>query len=62
MTTRTVDTATYDAWRLTGCLSVFLLCITAASVVFSVENEQAMRRCINSEATKQECYLVVYGR
>jgi hypothetical protein len=41
---------------------VFLFCMTAASVVFSVENEQAMRRCINSEATKQECYLVVYGR
>ena len=62
MTVRTVDTATFDAWRLTACLSTFLFCITAASVIFSVENEQAMRRCINSEATKQECYLVVYGR
>ena len=62
MTTRTVDTATYDAWRLTGCLSVFLLCITAATVVFNVENEQAMRRCINTEATKTECLLTVYGR
>ena len=62
MSVSTVDTATYDAWRLTACLSTFLFCITAATVVFNTENEQAMRRCINSEATKQECYLVVYGR
>jgi len=62
MSPRTVETATYDAWRLTACLSVFLLCITVASVVFSVENEQAMRRCINTEATKEECLLTVYGR
>ena len=62
MTVRTVDTATYDAWRLTACLSVFLFCITAAAVVFNVENEQAIRRCINTEATKEECLLTVYGR
>jgi len=62
MSTRTVETATYDAWRLTACLSVFLLCMTAASVVFSVENEQAMRRCINTDATKEECLLTIYGR
>lgn len=59
---RTVDTATFDAWRLTACLSVFLLSITSAVVVFNTENAEAMRRCTNSEATKQECYLVVYGR
>lgn len=62
MTVSTVDTATYDAWRLTACLSMFLLCITASAVVFNVENEQAMRRCVRTEATKTECFLTVYGR
>lgn len=62
MSVSTVDTATYDAWRLTACLSVFLLSITSAVVVFNTENEQAIRRCISSEATKEECLLTVYGR
>lgn len=62
MSVRTVDTATYDAWRVAGCLSLFLFCITAAGAVFQAENETAMRRCINTEATKEECLLTVYGR
>jgi hypothetical protein len=41
---------------------VFLLSITSAVVVFNTENEKAIRRCINSEATKEECLLTVYGR
>ena len=60
--TRTVDSATYDAWRVVCCLSVFFSCITAQALVFGVENEQQMRRCITSEATKEECLLTVYGR
>ena len=62
MTVRTVDTATYDAFRITACLSLFLFCITAAGAIFQAQNETAMRRCINTEATKEECPLTVYGR
>jgi|TARA_B100000085_G_scaffold245460_1_gene238615 hypothetical protein len=62
MTVRTVDTATYDAFRVTACLSVFLFCITAAGSIFQTQNEAAIRRCINTEATKEECLLTVYGR
>ena len=62
MSLRSVDSATYDAWRVAGCLSVFLFSITSACLIFSTENEQAMRRCVNTDATKQECLLTVYGR
>ena len=62
MTVRTVDIATYDAFRVTACLSLFLLCMTAASVAFQAENATAMRRCINTEATKEECLITIYGR
>ena len=62
MSLRSVDSATFDAWRIGCSLAVFLSCITAANLVFSVENESAMRRCINTEATKEECLLTVYGR
>ncbi len=62
MTVRTVDSSTYDAFRVTACLSVFLFCITAAGALFQAKNETAMRRCINTEATKEECLLTVYGR
>lgn len=62
MTTRTIESSTLDAWRWCCCLSVFFFCITANAVVFNVENEQQMRRCLNSQATKSECLLTVYGR
>lgn len=62
MTVRTVDTATYDVFRIIACLSLFLFCITAAGSIFQSSNEAAMRRCINTQASKEECLITVYGR
>lgn len=62
MTLRTIDASTYDVWRLSACLSAFLLALTFGAVVFNVENEQAIQRCLRSDAEKEECLLTVYGR
>ena len=62
MTMRTIEESTYDAWRFGALLSAFLLCLTFGAVVFNVENEEAMVRCLRSDAEKAECLLTVYGR
>lgn len=62
MTVRTVESSTYDVWRLTACLSVFLLSITAISVVFQAENEAQMRRCLTAGASPEHCLLTIHGR
>ena len=60
--TRTVNSNTYDAWRLTACLSVFLLSITSANLIFNVSNQEAMRRCLTAGASPEHCLLTVHGR
>jgi hypothetical protein len=62
MAVRSIEESTLDAWRLGAALSAFLLCITFGAVVFNYENEQAMQRCLRSNAEKAECLLTVYGR
>lgn len=62
MSLRSVDSATFDAWRVGCCLSAFLLSITAANLIFAEENRSALQRCAATEATKEECLLTVYGR
>ena len=62
MSLRSVDSATYDAWRVGCCLSVFLLSITTVCLIFAEENRNAMQRCAATEATKEECLLTVFGR
>jgi len=62
MTVSTIEESTLDAWRIGATLSAFLLCLTFGAVVFNVENEQAMQRCLRSNAEKAECLLIVYGR
>ena len=62
MTQRMIEENTLDAWRLDATLSAFLLVLTFGAVVFNVENEQAMQRCLRSNAEKAECLLTVYGR
>jgi len=62
MAQRMIDETTLDAWRLGATLSAFLLVLTFGAVVFNVENEQAMQRCLRSNAEKAECLLTVYGR
>ena len=57
-----IEEGTLDAWRLGATLSAFLLCLTFGAVCFNVENEQAMQRCLRSNAEKAECLLTVYGR
>ena len=59
---RTVNSNTYDAWRLAACLSVFLFSVTGAALVFNVENEEAMRRCLTAGASPEHCLLTVHGR
>ncbi len=62
MAQKMIDETTLDAWRLGATLSAFLLVLTFGAVVFNVENEQAMQRCLRSNAEKAECLLTVYGR
>ena len=62
MTMRTVDESTYDVWRFGALLSVFLLCISFASLVFSYEDSEAIRRCLAKSADPASCHLIVYGR
>ena len=59
---RTVNSNTYDAWRMTACLSIFLLSITGAALVFNVDNEESMRRCLIDGASPEHCLLTVHGR
>lgn len=62
MTIRTVESSTYDTWRLTACLSVFLFSITAVATIFHAENTEAMRRCLTAGASPEHCLLTVHGR
>lgn len=62
MAIRTVESATYDTWRLAACLSVFLFSITAVSTIFHAENTEAMRRCLTAGASPEHCLLTVHGR
>ena len=62
MSVSTIEESTLDAWRIGATLSAFLLCLTFGAVVFNVENEQAIQRCLRSDAEKSECLLTVYGR
>jgi hypothetical protein len=62
MAQKMIEESTLDAWRIGATLSAFLLCLTFGAVVFNFENEQAMQRCLRSNAEKAECLLTVYGR
>lgn len=62
MTARTVDSATYDAIRVAGCLAGFLLLCTTYALLFAVEDESKLRRCVTAGATADQCMLTVYGR
>ena len=62
MSLRSVDSNIYDAWRVSGCLAAFLLCCSAAALVFSVEDQDKVKRCLRAGATPEHCLLTVYGR
>jgi len=62
MTVRTVESSTFDAWRVGGSLAAFLLCCATYALVFAAEDESKLRRCITAGATAEQCLLTVYGR
>ncbi|BAQ93257.1 hypothetical protein [uncultured Mediterranean phage uvMED] len=63
MSKRTIDPATYDAFRVTTVLSVFLFCLTFIACIFGAQNEEALRRCMAKNSQQADlCMLTVYGR
>lgn len=62
MSLRSVDSATFDAWRVGGCLAAFLFSLSTAGLLFAVEDQDKVKRCLRAGATPEHCLLTVYGR
>ena len=62
MSLRSVDSATFDAWRLGGCLAVLLFSLSTTGLLFAVEDADKVKRCLRAGASPEHCLLTVYGR
>lgn len=62
MSLRSVESSTFDAWRVGGCLAVFLFSISTIGLLFAVEDQDKVKRCLRAGATPEHCLLTVYGR
>jgi len=52
-----------DFWCITAVTSTFVLVCTSFALVFSVEDSNNYRACVERASTKPaECALIIYGR
>ena len=63
MTIRTIETATFDAWRIGATVSAFLFFLAFGALTFGAHDQEAFRRCMSKDSSQADlCMLTVYGR